>query len=145
MEYKQASTLNSDAETLWSLLSDENGASLPYNGSSGWSGTDTSKNRADRADSSGDTSRRQRETIEHLFMAHKDGLTWRELATITGWHHGQASGVLSVLHKDGKIARLLDRRDRCRIYVHLTHIGDRETDSQGRKPKACPNCGHVND
>ena len=142
MEYKQTSTPNSDGETLWSLLNDAADASLPYNGTSGWSGTDTSEERAITADTTGDTSRRQREAIEHLFMAHKDGLTWRGLARITGWHHGQASGVLSVLHKEGKIARLLDRRDRCRIYVHLAHIGDRETDTQGRKPKACPNCGH---
>jgi rubrerythrin len=114
---------------------------LPYNGTSGWSGTDTSKERAVNADKSGETSKRQREVIAVLDRAHMTGLTWKELSTLTGWHHGKASGVLSVLHKANKIARLTEKRDKCRVYVHLDHVGERDTDSQGRKHK-CPECGH---
>lgn len=118
---------------------------LPYAGTSGWSGTDTSRERAVTADSSGETSRRQRRVMRLLYQAQDDGLTWKGLAAETGWHHGQASGVLSVLHKDGMIARLTERRGRCRVYVHPHYINGRETDSQGRKPKPCSNCGHVDD
>ena len=116
-------------------------AVLPYNGTSGWSGTDTSKERAVNADKSGETSKRQREAIAALDRAYLTGLTWKELSALAGLHHGQASGVLSVLHKANKIARLTETRDKCRVYVHLDHVGDRETDSQGRKHK-CPECGH---
>lgn len=133
-------------ETLWSLMNPSgDDVSLPYAGTSGWSGTDTSRERAITSDTTGDTAERQKIVLDILYRAHKEGMTWKELADRTGWHHGQASGVLSVLHKDGRISRLLDKRARCRIYVHPSHIGDRLTDSQGRKPKPCPNCGHVND
>lgn len=141
MDLKQLSTATGDGETLWSLLNEDGGVSLPYNGTSGWSGTDTSEERAIAADTSGDTKRRQNETIGHLFLSRSVGLTWKELANITGWHHGQASGVLSVLHKDRKIARLLEKRDRCRVYVLPEYAGHRITDEQGRKHK-CPECGH---
>lgn len=131
---------------LLSLMNQSDDAvSLPYAGTSGWSGTDTSRDRAVTADTTGDTAARQQTVLNILYWANTRGKTWKELAAQTGWHHGQASGVLSVLHKEGRIARLLDKRARCRIYVHPSHIGDRLTDSQGRKPKPCPNCGHVND
>ena len=141
------STMQSSNEyDLLSLMNqNDNAVSLPYAGTSGWSGTDTSRERAVTADTTGDTAERQKIVLDILYRAHKEGMTWKELADRTGWHHGQASGVLSVLHKDGRISRLLDKRARCRIYVHPSHIGDRLTDSQGRKPKPCPNCGHVND
>lgn len=115
---------------------------LPYNGSSGWSGTDTSRERATTSDTTGETSKRQRKTIRALMSRGEDGMTWKELADYMGWHHGTASGALSVLHKDGRIARLISKRDKCRIYVANNYINGRETDSQGRKPKECPNCGH---
>jgi hypothetical protein len=131
---------------LLSLMSQSDDAvSLPYAGTSGWSGTDTSRERAITADTSGDTKKRQKYVMFVLQIRGTRGITWKELAELTGWHHGQASGVLSVLHKEGRIARLLDKRARCRIYVHPSHVGDRLTDSQGRKPKPCPNCGYVND
>ena len=143
METKQ----NQDEWNLMSLMNqNESGVSvpvLPYNGSSGWSGTDTSKERADHADSTWVTGERQAATYRMLLWYRERGLTWKELADSMGWHHGQASSTLSVLHKEGKIARLLERRDKCRVYVLNEYVCERETDSQGRKPKACPNCGHV--
>jgi len=89
----------------------------PYAGTSGWSGTDTSRDRAVRDDSDGTTSRRQRHALAALASAKTAGLTWRELASLSGMHHGQASGVLTVLHKAEKICRLTEKRDRCRVYV----------------------------
>lgn len=115
---------------------------LPYNGTSGWSGTNTSETRATDADNSGKTAYRQQQLIRLLSLTENDGLTWKELAEITDWHHGTASGVLSVMHKAGKISRLLETRNGCRVYVTNEYVYGRETDSQGRKPKECPNCGH---
>jgi ssDNA-binding Zn-finger/Zn-ribbon topoisomerase 1 len=136
---------NPQEHDLLSLMSQNEkdaSVSLPYNGSSGWSGTDTSRERATTSDTTGETSKRQRETIRALMSRGEDGMTWKELADYMGWHHGTASGALSVLHKDGRIARLISKRDKCRIYVANNYINGRETDSQGRKPKECPNCGH---
>jgi hypothetical protein len=59
------------------------------------------------------------------------------LADICGWHHGQASGALSDLHKAGLIARLVERRNRCSVYVLPEHVGGRATAAHGRnKPAA---------
>lgn len=112
-------------QTLWELF--ENEPVLPYNGTSGWSGSDTSRERAERADGDGTTSKRQIETVDLLNQAAFGGLTWRDLSRATGWHHGPASGVLSVLHKSGMIARLTQRRDKCAIYILPEFIMGRET------------------
>jgi len=99
---------------------------LPYRGTSGWSGSDTSEDRARRADQDGTTGRRQRQTLMLLNFAGYAGLTWKELSDLTGAHHGSASGALSVLHKAGLIARLKARRNRCAVYVGLDHVDDRD-------------------
>ena len=116
--------------------------SLPYAGTSGWSGTDTSRERAKERDKSGRTGKNQRNTLEYLYSSGVTGLTWKELSEKTGWHHGTATGVLSVLHKDERIYRLTESRNRCRVYVYPDYLNGREHDMQGRKPKECPNCGH---
>jgi DNA-binding MarR family transcriptional regulator len=64
--------------------------------------------------------------MDLLEEARIEGLTWRELSDRTGWHHGTASGALSVLHKEGLIARLEERRDRCQIYVLPEFVLGRE-------------------
>lgn len=100
---------------------------LPYTGSSGWSGSDTSRERAERADSDGSTSKRQIETLDLLSQAAFGGMTWRDLSDSTGWHHGTASGALSVLHKSGVVVRLTERRNRCAVYVLPEFAINRET------------------
>ena len=117
-------------------------AYLPYNGTSGWSGTDTSEERATNNDTNGKTSDTQSYTLGFLYGAGSKGTTWKELSELTGWHHGTSSGVLSVLHKGERICRLTERRDRCRVYVYPDYLNSREHDMQGRKPKECPNCGY---
>lgn len=112
---------------------------LPYAGSSGWSGSDTSHERADRDDTSGTTGWRQRQTIALLHQAGERGLTWRELANILDVHHGGASGALSVLHKDGKIARLADRRGKSKIYVLPEYVAGRVTERQARNKRTTMN------
>lgn len=119
-------------------------ALTPYNRgtSSGWSGSETSRQRASEADSGGTTKDRQNRTLTLLGMAAEFGMTWRELADATGWHHGTASGVLSVLHKEQRIERLSEKRDRCKVYVLPVYVGERGSESHGRKPHVCPNCGY---
>lgn len=106
---------------------------LPYAGTSGWSGSDTSRARALEADASGVTGRRQRDTLALLDRVGPWGVTWAELSRLLGCHHGTASGVLSVLHKTGRIARLAERRDRCKVYVRPEYVSDRETEPHGRR------------
>lgn len=115
----------------------------PYAGTSGWSGSDTSEARARTADRDGTTRDRQATVIGLLNLAGFDGMTWREISEATGWHHGTASGALSVLHKEGRIRRLTTARNRCKVYVLREFTGGRNVEPHGRKQRACPNCGHI--
>lgn len=115
----------------------------PYDAgsSSGWSGSDTSQERAIEADRSGKTKARQLTALWWLEQSGHDGMTWKELDTATGWrHHGTTSGALSVLHMEHRIARLTgkpNRRNRCDVYVLPENVAGRETAEQGRnKPTA---------
>jgi len=113
---------------------------LPYNETSGHSGTDTSRERALHADRSGRTALRQAQALNLLSQREMAGLTWKEFSEITGLHHGTASGVLSVLHKTGRIARLKETRNGCKVYVDVFCVQGRVIEKQGRK-KCCPHCG----
>jgi hypothetical protein len=111
---------------------------LPYpdggQRSSGWSGSDTSHERALARDADGTTSERQRRVLEYLRRQGRDGATWKEVSGYFAWHHGQASGALSTLHKERHIARLaVERRSRCAVYVLPEHVEGRATEEQGRK------------
>jgi hypothetical protein len=111
----------------------------PYAGTSGWSGSDTSRERAEDADADGTTSDRQYKVLRALDMNAQLGLTWRDVADVFGWHHGQASGALSVLHKEGRIARLAEeRRNRCAVYVLPEYVNGRPVAAHGRKSPVTP-------
>jgi hypothetical protein len=114
---------------------------LPYAGTSGFSGTDTSRDRAITEDSNGTTGRRQLETLMFLAMRAEHGATWKDLAEQLSLHHGSASGVLSVLHLAGRVERLHLSRNRCKIYVLPEFVLGRATEKRKVK-KCCPNCGH---
>jgi hypothetical protein len=101
---------------------------LPYAGTSGWSGSDTSHSRAVTADHSGQTLDRQQTVIRLIRDSGSTGITWKDLSDLTGWHHGTASGALSVLHKVEKICRLSEKRNRCKIYVMPEYVNDRPTE-----------------
>jgi hypothetical protein len=105
---------------------------LPYDGTSGWTGSESSEDRARSADDTGVTSRRQRETLNALFQAGTRGLTWKELAEGLAVHHGVASSALSVLHKTGHISRLAETRARCKVYVHPQFVNERPVERHGR-------------
>ena len=125
-------------------LFDEEGnlPNLPYNDTSGWSGSDTSRDRATKQDADGTTKNRQVKTLELLEKARRSGLTWRELADALNLHHGSASGVLSVLHLSGRIKRLTEVRNKCKVYVLPLFIDGRATEPHKQKKSfACPHCG----
>lgn len=112
---------------------------LPYAGTSGWSGSESSRDRAREQDSDGTTLNRQNITLDILRERSIWGITWKELSERTGWHHGSASGVLSVLHKENKIIRLKDRRNKCAIYILAVFANGRERVEY--KTKTCKHCG----
>lgn len=99
---------------------------------SGWSGSDTSQERAKTEDTDGTTHRRQKETLRLVSQHKHHGMTVKELRDVTGYHHGQASSALSVLHKEGLISRLVERREKCHVYVLAGWEEDREVQPHGR-------------
>lgn len=107
-------------------------ADLPYAGTSGWSGTDTSEQRARDQDASGTTAQRQAQAIAVTSLNRERGLTVAEFREMLGVHHGAASAALSALHKVGKLARLTEVRGRCHVYVAPEFINARETQPHGR-------------
>ncbi len=99
----------------------------PYAGTSGWSGSTSSRDRAIQDDTTGVTSERQLQTLQMLEDAGSGGLTWHEISDITGEHHGTVSGALSVLHMERYISRLEERRNKCQIYVRHHYVLGRQT------------------
>jgi hypothetical protein len=113
----------------------------PYNGTSGWSGSDSSEERARVQDADGTTGKRQIAALTYLASRGRHGSTWKELADALGLHHGSASGVLSVLHLTERIARLKETRNKCKVYVLPEFVDNRKIELRQKK-KSCPNCGH---
>jgi len=100
---------------------------LPYNGTSGWAGSNASHERQMMIDETGETGKRQKQVIGELNHLGNYGATWREIATALGLHHGQASAALSILHREGLIARLTEKRAKCSIYVLPKFVNGRST------------------
>jgi hypothetical protein len=117
-------------------------AYVPYNGTAGWSGTDTSEQRALDNVNSGRELNNQQIALAYLKAIGISGVTWKELSTYTGWHHGTTSGVLSVLHMSGAIVRTYTTRNRCKVYVHQNFKDDVKIEPYKKREKLCPNCGH---
>lgn len=100
---------------------------LPFKGTSGWAGSKASQDRQMFLDETGKTGERQKLVLAELQDAGRHGATWKDIALALEIHHGQASAALSVLHREGIIARLEERRDKCSIYVLPQFIDGRET------------------
>jgi hypothetical protein len=115
-------------------------AFVPYNGTAGWSGTDTSKERALVNLRTGKEYNNQQKALA-LLKEMRQGLTWQELSYLTGMHHGTASGVLSVLHKSGAIVRSTQVRGKCKVYVHQDYKDNVNIEQYKKKEKLCPHCG----
>lgn len=99
---------------------------MPYAGTSGHSGTTTSKARVDKEDHDGTTGKRQRQVLDEVTDHMAYGLTVKELREILELHHGQVSSALSILHKEGLLSRLSEARDRCKVYVSNDYVQGRE-------------------
>lgn len=117
-------------------------AFVPYNGTAGWSGTDTSKLRAVENLVSGREQNRQEQALSLLKEANVNGLTWKEMSALTGWHHGTTSGILSVLHQSGAVVRLYKTRGRCKVYMHQNFKGGMLVEEYKKREKLCPHCGN---
>jgi hypothetical protein len=110
-------------------------AALPYAGTEGFAGSDTSRERAYKEAIDGTASRRQRYI---LILAHRAGAKGVTVAEIRdqNLHHGRISGALSALHKVGKLARLSEVRGRCKVYVLPEYVEGRPTEKHGVVHKA---------
>jgi hypothetical protein len=104
--------------------------SLPYAGTEGYAGSDTSKAQAQADAVSGVASKRQRYVLILASRAGERGITVAELRD-TSLHHGRVSGALSVLHKTGRLLRLTEVRDKCKVYVLPQFAKDRPTEPHG--------------
>lgn len=104
-----------------------NGPITPYAGTSGWSGSAASEERARSRDANGKTATVQQRVAE---MVERSGSQGRTIAEIRNWipneHHGTLSGALTVLHKGGKVLRLTTRRGKCSVYVAPQFLLGRE-------------------
>lgn len=119
-------------------MPDDDQPVLPYgrgeNANSGYSGSETSKARAVEADTSGQTAARQRAVLAYLHFRGHHGATWREAGEVLHVHHGSVSGALSNLHKVGRIVRLAETRNRCKVYVLDEFVDGRDTEPYGKAP-----------
>lgn len=108
---------------------------LPYSNpvpNSGWSGSDTSRDRAIERDSSGKTVTSQTKILTLVISSGYNGLTVAEARKVLpNDHHGTVSGTLSNLHKAGDIDRLKATRNKCKIYVAPSAVFGRPTEKQG--------------
>ena len=115
---------------------------LPYNGTAGWSGSSTSRDRALDNVKSGREETNQTKALALLKEMKWHGLTWKELSLELNTHHSTASGILSVLHKTGQIVRINKSRLRCKVYLHPDYVTSTVTvEPHGKKNVFCPNCG----
>ena len=110
-------------------------------GTGGWSGADTSRDRAEHERDSGKLSQRLVLILHALDIAGARGATWKELADFTGWHHGRVSSALTNLHKQQKAFTLKTRRNNCHPYVHakwMLHCSPSEVNLQPTANKNAP-------
>lgn len=106
--------------------------SLPYAGTSGSSGSDTSRERAKHRDESGKTLSNQQIIMRALEDAGHRGMTCAEFKKRTGMDHSPASSTFTGLHKDFKIARLAETRNGSHPYILPQYVDGRKTEYAGQ-------------
>lgn len=84
---------------------------------SGWSGSDTSRERTEREDSQHITGWRMKQVFEVLADSKQLGMTVMQIEQKLRIGHGPASSALSNLHRAKYICRLVERRRQQEIYV----------------------------
>lgn len=113
---------------------------IPYGQKgSGWSGSETSRDRAEREDALGITGKRQAEVYALLATHTSKGMTVKEVEDALSIGHGPASSALTHLHRAGRVARLQERRMNQQVYVLKGYVGDRdESPYRPRLPRPHP-------
>jgi hypothetical protein len=100
---------------------------LPYGAKgSGWSGSETSRERQEREDASGITGKRQAQVYALLATHTGHGMTVKEVEDALSLGHGPASSALTHLHRADRVARLQERRSGQQVYVLKGYVEDRE-------------------
>lgn len=124
--------------TLSDPMFNRKATALPYAGTTGHSGSDTSRERAEREAAGGAAAYRQGRILDMLANAGTIGLTYIEIADKLGKRGGAVTGALSSMHKAGQIAALkYDRRNGCGVYVLPEHVISRITRPHNEnKPQA---------
>lgn len=97
------------------------------NGSSGYAGGTSSRDRAEREDSTGITGWRSQAVYNLLADEGPHGQTCHEIERHMNIGHGAASGALTRLHRSGKIVRLEERRVGQEVYVIPEFVKGRPT------------------
>jgi hypothetical protein len=92
----------------------------------GWSGSDTSKERAEREEKTGVGGWRRKQVHALIEGRAAQGMTCHEVETELGIGHGAASAALTHLHRAGFLRRLSERRNGQEVYVHPDHVNGRE-------------------
>lgn len=108
----------------------------PYDGTTGFSGSEASRDAAREDVESGKAADRQRRVLEQLRLAGRVGVTigeFRENHALSGEHHGKVSSTFSSLHKAGEVNRLREKRNGSSVYVLPEFVGNRDTAQQGRQ------------
>jgi hypothetical protein len=100
---------------------------IPYGQKgSGWSGSETSRERAEREDAMGITGKRQAQVYALLATHTGTGMTVKEVEDHLSLGHGPASSALTHLHRADRVARLQERRNGQQVYVLKGYVEDRE-------------------
>jgi hypothetical protein len=105
-----------------------------YGDTGGYVNRDTSIDRAVEEASSGVLSARLNAIVRILSDSGVQGMTWKEVADRLGLHHGQASGALSNLHKNGQVVMLKSMRNKCHPYVVAGLVDSFEENEYWQKP-----------
>jgi hypothetical protein len=95
--------------------------------SSGWSGSDTSRESTHRRDLNGDTETHQTKALHALMRAGPVGITSREFGEWAGLEHQNYSQVMSNLHKVDKVCRVSEVRKGHEVYVLPQFVEGRKT------------------
>jgi hypothetical protein len=99
---------------------------IPYGTKgSGWSGSETSRERAEREDASGITGKRQAQVFALLATHTSKGMTVKEVEDALSIGHGPASSALTHLHRAERVVRLQERRMNQQVYVLRGYAGGR--------------------
>lgn len=77
-----------------------------------------SEARARREQYSGRFNNRQNFIMSMLLSSRQTGCTWKAISDFTNEHHGQVSGMLSSMHRNGWVFSLRKIHDGCHPYVH---------------------------